>query len=135
MGKIIVEKQTLPDGSTQSFGFTADYDANGFSLTDGQTNDSGYLMPGTYSVSETGVTGWDLTQASCSDQSNPNAISLSAGETVTCTFTNTKRGHLIVQKTTIPADDANIFSILATGSGNITGGGAGTISDDTDKKL
>lgn len=133
MGKILVEKQTFPDGSNQSFGFTADYDANGFSLTDGQTNDSGYLTPGTYSVSETGVTGWDLSSAVCSDQSNPNTISLSAGETVTCTFTNTKRGHLIVQKTTIPANDEDSFSILATGSGSITGGGAGTISDDTDK--
>lgn len=133
MGKIIVEKQTLPDGSTQSFGFTADYDADGFTLKDGQTNDSGYLMPGTYSVSETGVAGWDLTDASCSDQSNSSSIQVSAGETVTCTFTNTKRGHLIVQKTTIPADDADTFSILATGSGSITGGGTGTISDDTDK--
>ncbi|MBI5019088.1 hypothetical protein HZB58_02350, partial [Candidatus Gottesmanbacteria bacterium] len=133
MGKIIVEKQTLPDGNTQSFDFTADYDANGFALTDGAQNDSGFLMPGTYSVAETGETGWDLTDASCSDQSEPTAISLSAGETVTCTFTNTKRGHLIVQKTTIPADDSNVFSILATGSGTITGGGAGSISDDTDK--
>lgn len=98
MGKIIVEKQTLPDQSTQAFGFTADYDANGFTLTDGQTNDSGYLMPGTYSLAETAVTGWDLTGTTCSDQSNPGSISLSAGETVTCTFTNTQLGSIAGRK-------------------------------------
>ena len=50
--KIVVEKQTNPDGDTQVFGFNASYDANGFSLSDGQQDDSGPLAPGTYSVSE-----------------------------------------------------------------------------------
>lgn len=132
-GKIIVEKQTLPDGSTQSFDFTADYDGNGFSLTDGQQNDSGFLVAGTYSVSETVPDGWDLTSATCSDQSPVDAISLQNGETVTCVFTNTERGHLIVQKTTIPAQEAQVFGINATGSGTITGGGSGSVSDAADK--
>ena len=34
-----------------------------------------------------------------------NAIACSRGETVTCTFTNTKRGEIIVDKTTVPAAD------------------------------
>ena len=38
-GKIIVEKQTLPDGSSQSFEFDPSYGAN-FFLTDGQQNDA-----------------------------------------------------------------------------------------------
>lgn len=41
-------------------------------------------------------------------------------------------GHLIVQKTTVPSGDQTEFSISATGSGTITGGGSGTVSDSTD---
>ena len=63
--KIIVEKQTNPDGHAQVFSFSASYDANGFSLSDGQQNDSGDLAPGTYSVSENVPAGWNLTSAVC----------------------------------------------------------------------
>ncbi len=42
-------------------------------------------------------------------------------------------GHLIVQKTTVPANDPTQFTILATGSGTITGNATATISDSTDK--
>ena len=51
-GEIVVQKQTNPDGDPQSFSFNASYDADGFALSDGQSNDSGDLDPGTYSVSE-----------------------------------------------------------------------------------
>lgn len=44
-----------------------------------------------------------------------------------------KPGHIIVQKTTIPAADPTSFTIEATGSGTITGGGIGTVTDSTDK--
>ncbi len=94
LGKIIVEKQTNPDGSSQVFDFTTDY-SQGFSLSDGQSNDSGFiLLPDTYSVAETGPTGWDQTGATCTDGSTPSNIELSAGETVTCTFINTQRGNV-----------------------------------------
>ena len=52
VGSIVVEKQTDPDGHPQSFDFDASYDASGFSLSDGEQNDSGALLPGTYAVSE-----------------------------------------------------------------------------------
>ncbi len=88
-GKIIVEKQTLPDESEVSFEFNTSYDESNFSLSDGQTNDSGYLNPGTYSVEEVNLPeNWSLSSAVCSDQSSPNEINLSAGEIVTCVFTN-----------------------------------------------
>ncbi len=45
-----------------------------------------------------------------------------AGETVTCTFTNTKRGTIIVEKQTSPDG--------ATGNFTFTGTAAGTISDN-----
>jgi hypothetical protein len=96
-GTIVVRKQTLPSGSSQSFNFTTNYGPP-FSLTDGQSNTSAALTPGTYSVSEAPVTGWD-TSVSCSDGSSVSNIGLSAGETVTCTFTNTKRGKAKVIKT------------------------------------
>ena len=38
----------------------------------------------------------------CSDGSPVNNISVSAGETVTCTFTNTQRGTITVTKVTDP---------------------------------
>jgi uncharacterized repeat protein (TIGR01451 family) len=110
---IIVVKQTNPDGSQQSFNFTASYDNDGFALSDGQQNDSGDLDPGTYSVSETVPDGWDLDSATCSDQSDPSSINLSAGETVTCTFTNEQDANIIVTKQTNPDGHAQSFSFNA----------------------
>ncbi|GIW20908.1 MAG: hypothetical protein KatS3mg065_1204 [Chloroflexota bacterium] len=93
-----------------------------FSLTDAATpHDSGALKPGTYSVSETVPAGWDLTGASCSDESDPAQIDLAPGETVTCTFTNTKRGTIIVEKQTNPDGATDEFTF--------TGDAAGTIAD------
>ena len=121
-GKIIIIKQTLPDGSSQSFEFDPSWSASNFNLTDGNQSNSGWLAPATYSVAEVNIpTGWDLTSATCSDGSPVSAIVLGAGETVTCTFTNTQRGHLIVDKVTIPAGDTTtLFPITASGNGSIT---------------
>jgi uncharacterized repeat protein (TIGR01451 family) len=116
-GKIIVVKQTNPDGDPQSFAFSASYDADGFNLSDGQSNDSGLMDPGTYSVSETVPVGWDLTSATCSDGSTPGSIALGAGETVTCTFTNTKRGTILVDKVTNPSGDPQVFDFAASWDG------------------
>jgi uncharacterized repeat protein (TIGR01451 family) len=116
-GSIIVDKVTNPSADPQSFTFTPSYGSN-FSLTDTATpNNSGFLVPGTYSVSETVPSGWDLTSSTCSDGSSPGSISLQAGETVTCTFTNTKRGHVIVDKVTNPSADPQSFAFTTGGSG------------------
>jgi uncharacterized surface anchored protein len=101
--RIIVEKVTVPspDPTDTSFPFTATYDADGFSLKNGESNDSGDLNPGTYSVAETPVpANWALTSAVCDDGSNPSSIDLDADEVVTCTFTNTlQTGAIQVHKT------------------------------------
>ena len=81
----------------QSFSFTPSYGA-GFSLKDGESNTGGVIAPGTYSVSETAVSGWDTT-SNCSDGSPMSRINLEAGETVTCTFVNTQRGLAKLVKT------------------------------------
>ncbi|MFA4873373.1 MAG: SdrD B-like domain-containing protein [Patescibacteria group bacterium] len=104
-GRIIVDKVTNPSGDPQLFTFTPSW-GEPFTLTDTDLpHDSGYLTPGSYSVDETVPLGWDLTSATCDDGSNSNAIQLDAGETVTCTFTNTKRSSLTIVKATIGGDD------------------------------
>ena len=47
-----------------------------------------------YSVSQTAVSGWDLTSATCDDGSPVSSIDVSAGENVTCTFVDTRQAVL-----------------------------------------
>src|SRR5207249_4764096 len=84
--------------------------AAGFALSDGQSNKSAPLNPGTYSVSETPLAGWDLTGATCDNGNSTGAITLAAGQTLTCTFTNTQRGHIIVKKVTNPGGSSQSFA-------------------------
>lgn len=101
-GQIVVEKVTVPSGSSEEFTFNPSWGL-GFSLTDGGSETSAYLEPGTYSVSEDLDEDW-LTSISCSDESDPSLIDLSAGETVTCTFTNYKLPTLTVVKSLFTDD-------------------------------
>ena len=123
-GKIIVVKQTDPDGSEASFGFTTNYGGGSFSLTDGAQNDSGDLLPsseaGTYSVAETDLpTGWTTSGSSCDDGSPIGAIDLDPGETVTCTFNNTiTRGNIIVAKQTSPSGSLQSFAFTSSYDGD-----------------
>jgi hypothetical protein len=88
-GRIIVVKLTDPPGTPGVFDFTASYAPGGFSLSHGQSHDSGSLASDTqYSVAETLPGGWQLASATCDDGSSPDAVVLDPGETVTCTFTN-----------------------------------------------
>ena len=60
-GQIIVRKETSPDGDPKQFEFDSSYGAN-FLLSDGQSNNSGKLAPGQYTVGELVPVGWDLTE-------------------------------------------------------------------------
>ena len=112
-GTIIVEKQTLPDGAAGSFTFTGD--AAGTISDNGQITVQN-LIPGTYSSTESDPSpAFDLTSIVCDDGSSLRASSgnvetrtatfrLDPGETVKCTFTNTKRGHIIIIKDAQPND-------------------------------
>jgi hypothetical protein len=90
-GQIIVEKVVLIGSDTFQFTFNT----TGFTLADntlahGQSSSSGDIAPGDgYSVSETLPPGWTMVSAVCDDGSPVTNIDVEAGETVTCTFTNT----------------------------------------------
>jgi hypothetical protein len=95
-GRIVVEKAADPPGTGQAFPFTPSYGAP-FALAHGEVHDSGPLAPGDYTVSEAVPEGWTLASATCTDGSDPlAAISLDAGETVTCTFENAQEAGPIV---------------------------------------
>ncbi len=117
-GQIIVEKVVVsdyPGAGDVTFTFSTSYDADSFSLTGGGSDNSGHLIPGVYSVSESALEGWDLTGVSCSDGSGPGSIDLAAGETVTCTFENTQRGKILIDKVTVPGDDPQLFDFTLSG--------------------
>jgi uncharacterized repeat protein (TIGR01451 family) len=140
-GRIIVQKETDPDGDTTSFEFDPSWDAN-FFLSDGQSNDSDFtLAPGPYSVAEITPAGWDLTSTVCTssagDSETADSISLQAGETVTCVFTNTKQNPaLLLDKTITSGDpydavgDVINYSFLVTNTGNVSLAGPVTIADN-----
>ena len=115
---IVIVKQTDPDGDTTAFNFNRSYGGDVL-LSDGESNDSGDLDPGTYSVSEDVPAGWDLTSAICSDGSDPSSISLAAGETVTCTFTNQKDANIVIVKQTDPDGDTTDFNFNRSYGGDV----------------
>jgi len=98
-GTIIVEKQTDPDAAVGEFTFTGDVSGT---IGDGGQLQVGSLLPGTYYSTESDPTpDFDLTNIACSDNNSfgnigerKATINLEAGETVTCTFTNTQRGSI-----------------------------------------
>jgi hypothetical protein len=116
-GTIIVEKQTNPDGSTQSFTFTGD--AIGF-LTDGEQIVVDNLSAGNYSSTESVPEGWELTDIVCNDSDSTGDLGtatanfvLDAGETVTCAFINTSAtatdGTITILKEASPSDTGQSF--------------------------
>lgn len=137
-GHIIVDKVTLPSGDTQSFAFTTTGTGyTGFNLTDAAAPNDQELKPGVYSVTETAVAGWDLTGLSCTDPSgapviagSKATINLAAGETVNCTFTNTKRGKITIVKDAVP-NDAQDFAFTST----IPGAASFSLDDDSNATL
>jgi hypothetical protein len=134
-GHIVIRKQTRPAGVSQLFAFTADYAPSGFLLADGGSNDSGPLRPGSYGVAETPAPGWDGS-AWCDDGDSPAAIILRPGATVTCTFTNTERGAVVVRKQTNPSPDGSNTTFAFTAGGGLSptifglqGGGSETFAN------
>lgn len=114
-GHIIIKKVTDPaSDTTTQFEFNPSWSAENFKLTNTGSQDSGALEPGTYDVTELATDGWKQTNVVCDDGSKPGAISVSAGETVTCTFTNTKLGSVEIVKDAVP-NAAQEFDFTVSG--------------------
>ncbi len=117
-GSIVIVKNTI--GGDGTFDFSSSTLGN-FSLTTtsntASTTFSNLDVDVTYDAAETIPTGWDLTSATCDNGETVDSIDLEPGETVTCTFTNTKRGHIVVDKVTLPSGDTQSFTFTTTGSG------------------
>jgi uncharacterized repeat protein (TIGR01451 family) len=130
-GRIVVDKVTDPSGAAQAFDFDPSWGSS-FELADGDTpQDSGPLSPGTYNVTETVPAGWELTNVACTAGTYDNIV-LEAGETVTCTFTNTERGTIVIEKQTDPAGGTGFAftdDIEAPFNFSLGGGGTKTFFD------
>jgi len=109
-GMIEVEKQTLPDGSGQTFEFNGNLA--------GIIGDGGVLSStvsaGQYSTTEIVPAGWDLTDITCNDGNSSGAgatatYNVEPGETVRCVFTNTEHGMIEVEKQTLPDGSGQTF--------------------------
>ncbi len=109
-GSIMVTKEINPGESNQQFGFTLN-DGNQQNLFGWQSYTYENLISGAYNLQEILPEGWILSSAVCSDESDPNAIDLEAGENVECTFFNTKLGSITVTKIADPAEGSYEFSL------------------------
>lgn len=152
--KVIVRKQTEPQGETQQFGFTKAFGTdpvtgNTFSLADdGVQTYNDVLFGEDLTVSEDAVTatGWEFVSLNCS--ASTGVVPDISGQTATfdlddasdvvdCTFTNRlQQGAITIRKQTIKSGNAGLqgaeFSITGPGSysNNVTSGADGTICVD-----
>ncbi len=126
-GRVVVQKSAV--GGDGTFSYTGGLGA--FTITtSGGTGSQVFdnVVPGVYAVTEgTPPAGWDFVGVVCVDPDGGTTtsgatanIDVDPGETVTCTYTNRKRGRIAVRKITDPNPDPTdtrfAFTGAATGS-------------------
>ena len=126
-GSIVVDKVASPGGSAQEFEFKPSY-GEPFKLSDASDpKDSGPLLPGTYSIIETAVPDWDLTDITVKGIASEPVVDLAtgtisfylaSGETARVTYTNGKKQADI---SGYVWDDANGNCILDEGEDKLSG--------------
>ena len=126
-GSIVVDKVASPGGSAQEFEFEPSY-GEPFKLSDASDpKDSGPLLPGTYSIIETAVPDWDLTDITVKGIASEPVVDLAtgtisfylaSGETARVTYTNRKKQADI---SGYVWDDANGNCILDEGEEKLSG--------------
>lgn len=136
-GAVFIGKATNPSGGG---GFALTHDFPFISSPFSPVNDGGFFQvlaaPGNYTLTEVDPTpGFDLTDLACPEDGTQDttvnigtrqaSIGLQHNETVTCTFTNTERGTVNIDKVTAPAGGTG-FSYTTT-----LGGGFGLDDGDT----
>src|SRR3989344_1663936 len=128
-GSVTIIKNSIPD--EQVFYFSTNFDG-GFSLDDDPeselTNQKTYptLSLGEYVFIEGAADNWVLTSISCTDataevnlDNREVTLSLEENENITCTFTNTKNGSLVVKKTTDPEGGEGEFEFSGSMEGTL----------------
>jgi hypothetical protein len=135
-GTVIIHKTTLPAGGT-GFPFTSNVSTNpadtsnaSFSLNDGGTKTMLNVLSGSYNVTETvgsignyTLTGidcsaGDVTPTSTSTATGATAFTIGAGQTLECTYTNTKNKNTPSADTApsvIPQDTASVSGMDSSG--------------------
>lgn len=139
-GSLVVAGQTIPDGANGTFQFTG--------VPTGTIPSNGTLVvanltPGTYSTTERDpAPDFDLTAVECDDSNSQSRSSgdaqtrtaiynLDPGEQVTCTFTNTQRGSLVVSSQTIPDSTDGTFQFTGVPSGTVSTNSTIVVADLT----
>ncbi|MBX9401988.1 DUF11 domain-containing protein [Lysobacter sp. BMK333-48F3] len=150
-GTIVIVKDAVPNDA-QDFAFTtAGTGLSAFSLDDDvdgtlpNTRTFTGLESGSYSVTEGVVANWTLTGLSCADPDNGTVVDLAnrlatididSGETVTCTYVNSNRAVLRLQKALplgrFAATDQFVLQIAGAGApAPVTTTGSGSTATGT----
>ena len=76
-----------------------------------------YVTPGSYTLTQGAVAGWETLSSSCSNGQPLSNLNISYGDNITCTFTNRNQhpGHLTLRLDAQPDDDAQ-FAFKVTGN-------------------
>lgn len=116
LGTLIVTKITDPVDTTFDFVIAVQGGLSPAQITLNHGDSQVYtdVTPGTYAVIEEPQTLWVTTYV-VSNGSPNTAVTVAAGETVTVTITNTRKGSIKVQKSIIPAGSGVLFTFTATG--------------------
>jgi hypothetical protein len=137
-GKVIIHKQTTPEGSTQSFSFSKNFatdpvTTDTFSLEDNGTQTyNGVLFANDKTVTETIPSGWTLTSIDCSAGNvTPDSTNTTTGvvqfdidnaaDVLECTYNNSLNQVASTMSSTqsfFPNDSA---TVSAPSGGNLTG--------------
>ena len=125
-GRIIIEKQTLPDGALDAFTFSGQISTE---LHDGEET-SAAVGAGTYVVTEAAKPGWGVSSIVCSDSDSTGntttrtaTLQVADGEVVRCIFTNAAEVRLTLRSSYSGTLGIANASAVGTDTAMASGGG------------